>query len=147
MTTTKTATLQEVLEEANPNTLADAMRKVGGKKFATVKVTVAALVAAASFDITSAAFKAAITSLLGITLENGENLPPIGNVATLRVTAGAAAAGHRDVTDVGGTPAATIATISDDGKTLTFEANVTAFVLTYEPREATALTDVFAPVG
>ena len=53
-----------------------------------------------------------------------------------RVTGGAAAAGPRVITDEGGTPDATagqlaVATLSADGKTLTFEANVTDAELSY----------------
>jgi len=50
---------------------------------------------------------------------------------SVRVTAGAAAAGPRQVTDAGGTPAAALATLSADGKVLTFEANVTDAELSY----------------
>ena len=54
----------------------------------------------------------------------------------IRVTAGAAAAGVRFIGDTGATPSATVATLSDDGKTLTFEAAVTAFIAVYVPRAA-----------
>lgn len=121
-TATKVNTIKEVANSGNLNQLANVMAKAQlGNMLQPVKLTKTGLTAAASFDITSAAL--------------GSN-PAIGSIQTLRVTAGAAAAGHRNVTDAGGTPAATLATISDDGKTLTFEANVTGFVLTYTPRSA-----------
>jgi len=144
MTVTKTETLQEVLERAHPNDLADALRKVGGKFFAAIKATFVGLTAAAAHDITNAAHKAAAT-VLGVTLETGENLPAMATTPMVRVTAGAAAAGPRIITDSGGTPSATVATLSADGTTLTFEGAVTAFVLEYQPRSTTALTEKFAP--
>lgn len=145
MTTSKTETIQEILTLANPNQLADALRKVDlGNKLATVKAVFVALASAAAQDITTAAAKAAAT-VTGITLDSGENLPALGAWVTLRVTAGAAAAGPRKLVDAGGTADANNALISDDGKTITFEAAVTAFVLTYQPREAVALTTKFAP--
>lgn len=145
MTTSKTETIQEILTLANPNQLADALRKVDlGNKLATVKAAFVALASAAAQDITTAAAKAAAT-VTGITLDSGENLPALGAYVTLRVTAGAAAAGPRKLVDAGGTADANNALISDDGKTITFEAAVTAFVLTYQPREAVDLTTKFAP--
>jgi hypothetical protein len=59
--------------------------------------------------------------------------PPALAINSARVTGGAAAAGNRQVTDSGGTPSATVATISDDGATLTFEAGVTGVTVVYEP--------------
>ncbi len=50
---------------------------------------------------------------------------------SVRVTAGAAAAGPRLVTDAGGTPDANTATLSADGATLSFEADVTEAELLY----------------
>lgn len=147
MTTTKDQTLQQILSAANPHTIADAMRAVDlGMKHAVIKVTFAALTSAAAIDITTAASKLAAT-ISGVTLDSGVNLPAIGKVITLRVTAGAAATAARLVTDVGGTPSASLATLSDNGKTLTFETTVTGFVLTYEPRSATALTALFGTQG
>lgn len=145
MTTTKTETIQDVLALANPNQLADALRKVDlGKKLATVKVTFAALTASAILDITTAAAKAAAT-VEGIELGTDENLPAIGAIVTLRVVAGAAAAGSRKVQDAGGTAGANDVLLSDDGASLTFEDEVEGLVLTYQPREAAVLTDKFAP--
>jgi hypothetical protein len=76
-----------------------------------------------------------LATVTGLKLDANETLPPIGKVCTLRVVTGTAT-GHRNVTDVGGTASATLATISDDGKTLVFEAAITAFTITYEPRGA-----------
>lgn len=139
MTTIQQHTLEESLNSGNPSAIAMAMSQIqAGKMACNVKVVCTGLTSATSFDITSAAVLAAAT-VTGLKLDPGELLPPIGTILSLRVTAGAAAAGHRNVTDVGGTAAATLATVSDDGKTLTFEAGVTAFVLQYRPRAAVAL--------
>ncbi len=145
-TTSSQPTYQSEMNKANPNNLADLIRAMKFGNFAQlVKVTFAALTAAAAIDITTAAAKAAAT-ISGITLATGENLPPIRNVVGLRVTAvGTGATGPRVVVDSGGTPIAPNtyaghATLSDDGKTLTFEGTVTGFVLLYEPQSAIDLT-------
>lgn len=159
-TTTKTKTIRDVLNVANLNELAAALRRMGnfGDMQEPIKVTVTGLTAAAAIDITSAAVKAAATIVGGKTLASGENLPAIAKVCTLRVTAvGTGATGPRHVTDASGTAAAPptatayagasvgVATISDDGKTLTFEGTVTGFVLTYLPRPATDIDSEYAP--
>jgi hypothetical protein len=150
MTTTKVETIQEVLEKADPNTLADALRRMGfGKMLNPIKIVCTGLTAAASFDITTAAVKAAAT-VTGLGLEAGENLPPIGDVVSLRVTASGTAnsVGTYAITDSGTlTPTAGanvgLATLSADGKTLTFPSTVTAFVLTYQARASVAITESF----
>jgi len=136
MTSTKINTLQEELEKANPNTLADALKMAGiARQLAPIKVTFAGLSASATLDVTSAAARAAAT-IVGATLEPTERLPPVGDVVACRVTGGAAAAGLRQIGDVGATPSATVATLSDDGKILEFEDTVTDLVLYYRPRSA-----------
>lgn len=144
MTTTKDSTVQQALTAANLNTLADALKLVDlGKMLPVIKVTVTGLAATATVDLTSAAVKAAAT-IAGINaLVDGEYLPAAGSILSLRVVAGAAAAGERMISDVGGTPSATVATLSDDGTTLVFEANVTGFVLVYSARPAIAVTSLF----
>lgn len=68
--------------------------------------------------------------------------PPATSWGTtrVRVTAGAAAAGVRHVVDPNATPSATLATLSADGRTLTFEAGVTGAVVDYVPYPAPDLT-------
>lgn len=135
MTITQATTVQSTLSQANPQNFPDACR-VGklGRALSPVKVTFVGLASATSFDITTIASKAAAT-VVGISpaLASGELLAAAGSIETLRVTAGTAT-GVRAITDVGGTATATLATISDDGKTIVFEAAVTAFVMTYFPR-------------
>jgi len=153
-TLTKENTLQEELERSSPNTIADALRLTDlGKMLATVKVVVVGLTDVAAQDITTAAFKA-LATITGTLLETGENLPAIGNVVSLRSTAGTLAVqGTHVVSDTGGTPlvpSATfpgVATLSDDGKTITFQAGVTAFVLVYNPVSKTALSTSFKQTG
>lgn len=140
-TTTKTPTVQSALSQANPNVLADAARVAKlGRAISPIKVTLTGLTSAASFDITSAAVRAAAT-VVGISpaLETLERLPAIGSIETLRVVTGTAT-GPRAVTDAGGTATTGIALISDDGKTITFEAVITAFVITYYPRAENLLS-------
>lgn len=157
--TTKPLTLQQQLEKANPNELADALRRLGlGKLFAPIKVVIAGLTAAAAVDITSAAAKAAAT-ITGIdALEDGELLPAIGACLTLRVTASGTAGslGVYQLGDAGATPivppggagaAVGVATISDDGKTITFPNTVTGFVLEYTPRPKVPVTTEIPSTG
>lgn len=128
-TATERNEIKDVLDRADPNNLPDAARKTKlGTMLHPLKRTFTGLTSATSFDLT------AIDGTGEPTGAPNPNRLAAADVRTLRVTAGAAAAGHRDVTDVGGTPSATLATISDDGKTLTFEAGVTGFVITYGPR-------------
>lgn len=157
--TTKPLTIQQVLEKADPNTLADALRLLGfGKLLAPIKVVITGLSAAAAVDITSAAAKAAAT-ITGIDeLEDGENLPAIGSCLALRVTASGTATslGVYQLGDAGATPivppggagaAVGVARISDDGKTITFPNTVTGFVLEYMPRPKVAVTTELAATG
>lgn len=154
---TKPQTLEEALKRANPNNIADMLKLLDvSKLFAPIKITVASLGAVAAVDITSPAVKAAITELLGIgALPDGAFLPAIGSVLSLRVTASGTAAslGTYGISDAGGTPivppggaglAMGIATLSNDGKTLTFPNTITGFVLAYTPRPAVALTQEYA---
>jgi hypothetical protein len=141
MTVTATAaeTLKSVLDEANPNRLADALRKVAlGTLLTPAKLTLTGLTGT-THNITDAA--------------HGSN-PAILSVVSLRATAAttAASVGSYAVTDAGGTvlsPTASskvgFAKLSDDGATLTFATgDVTAFVLEYIPRSANDITAAFA---
>lgn len=71
--------------------------------------------------------------------------PPALAISTLRVVAGAAAAGGRKIVDAGGTADANTCLLSDDGATLTFEANVTQLVVAYIPRSAVDLASTAFP--
>jgi hypothetical protein len=138
VTATKKRSVREAINSGNPADTALGLQKMQfGSMSCVVKATVVALASAAAIDITAAATKAAAT-IVGLTLATGENLPAAGTVQSVRVTAGAAAAGLRQIGDAGATASATVAKLSDDGKTLTFEAGVTAFVLVYTPRAAVA---------
>jgi hypothetical protein len=133
MTTNRLVTARDQYNSGDPQAVALAAQKTDlGNQLSKVKVTFTGLTSAAAQDITTAAAKAA-AAISGISLLPGENLPPIGSVVALRVTAGAAAAGVRTIGDTAATAAATVTRLSDDGKTLTFEAAVTAFVLVYYP--------------
>jgi len=110
-------TLKSALNRANPNTLADVLAKIDLGTMLEPK--------------TETVSQSAATT---ITLD-----PPALAVFGVRVTGGAAAAGPRIVTDAGGTASATVCTVSADGATVTFEANVTGAVVSYMPRPAVAL--------
>ena len=143
MTTTFTPTLQSTMNDANTNEVSDALRQMKiGTMLSPVKVTVTGLASATAIDITTAAVFAAST-VTGLGTQ-AIALPPILDITALRVTAGAAAAGLRQIGDSGATASATVAKISDDGKTLTFEAGVTGFVLLYSPRSATDLQSTYS---
>jgi len=146
MTTSKATTLRHNLNFGNPAIIASAAEKMKlGNALSKIKVVATGLTPAASFDITTAAVKAAST-ITGITLDSGENLPPIGVVVALRTTGGTTPQAQL-VTDAGGTAAAATALLSDDGKTLTFgAADHTGFVLEYYPAPDVALSTSF-PVG
>lgn len=121
-----TETIQSTLDDGNPNKLFSAARVAKlGTMLTPQKLTFTGLAASATHNITDAA--------------HGGN-PAIQNWTTLRVTGGGAAAGARLLTDVGGTPSSTVATLSDDGTTIVFEGTVTGFVLEYTPRAAVAMT-------
>lgn len=110
-------TLKSALNRANPNTLADALAKVDLGTMIEPKTVTVSQAAAAT-----------------IVLD-----PPALAVFSARVTAGAAAAGPRMVTDAGGSVTTTVCKLSADGVTLTFEDNVTGAVVSYMPRSATPL--------
>lgn len=117
------STIAELLDRANPNDLADALRKIKLGTMLTPK-------------------KAALTQAAGtaVTLD-----PPALIVQHARVTTGVST-GNYIPTDSGGTAAAPsgaapgVVKVSDDGATLTFNANVEALTVTYIPRSDTDIT-------
>lgn len=155
MTTTATQTVHKELDQADPNTIGDCLRKMGlGSILSPLKVTIAALAATQNIDITSAAVFAAATINVGALKQSRTTLPPILNIVTLRVTASGTGAslGTYTVTDSGGTAivppggasaAVGIATLSADGKTLGFPNTITGFVITYIPRADTDMEAQF----
>lgn len=131
MTTTATPTLKSSLDKGNPNQIGDIFAKMKlGTMTTPLTRTFTGLTSASLFDLR------AIDATGETTGVSNPNRTAAQAIDTLRVTAGAAAAGARQVTDAGGTPSATLATISADGATITFEAGVTGFVVTYCPRSA-----------
>lgn len=138
-TATLNESVQRALDDANPNEVADALQKVNlGTILTPLKRTFTGLAAGTTHDITA-------LDATGETVgtANPNRLAAL-TVTTLRVTAGAAAAADRQVSDVDGTPSTSVATLSDDGATIVFEANVTAFIVTYIPRAAVDMADDFA---
>lgn len=153
-TVTENNTVRLELNRAQIGRLSDLFKLIKlGNMMAPIKVTVAALTAGATFDITSQAVRDKVTATVGRTpalvVGTGltDRLPTIGQVVNLRVTAASAGTtvGTYGITDAAGTPivppggasaAMGIASLSDDGKTLVFPANITAFIITYYPRAA-----------
>ena len=111
-----------------------------GTMLSKVKVVVAGLTAAgltgAAQTITSAA-TLALATVTGISLKSGETLPAIGNIHALAVAGGSTGAtGARIIAPAGTTASATVCAVSDDGKTLTFEASVAGYTIIYNPAPA-----------
>jgi hypothetical protein len=130
-TVTKLHTNKDAMNNATTNEVADLTHRVQlGTMLTPLKRTFTGLTSAAAQNLTLIDATGETTGVA-----NPNRLAAL-TFTTLRVTAGAAAAGARFMTDVGGTPSTTVATLSDDGKTVTFEAAVTAFVAEYIPRPA-----------
>lgn len=119
--------IKTVANSGNLNELGEVVQKVQlGTMLQLQQLTLTGLAASATLNL----------SALGY--------PAIGAILSLRVTAGAAAAGVRMVADAAGTASATVALVSADGKTLTFEDTVTAVVIQYMPRSAVDMAGNFA---
>lgn len=148
MTTTRKKSLRYAMNNGDPAEIATSMRRARmGDMMTPVKVVAAGLTAAASFDITTAAFKE-LSTITGITLETGENLPAIAVAKSLRITASGTAASLGSyilgddaatllIPPGGASAAVGVARLSDDGKTITFPNTVTAFTLQYMPAAET----------
>lgn len=149
MTTTANDTLRADLNTGDLNSLQVNLSRIKfGNMLSIVKAVFTGVTGAATYDITTAAMKA-LATITGISLASGENLPAIRHVRSLRVTAATTGSvvGTYGITDAAGTvvtPATSgamgIARLSDDGTTLTFaSADVTAFIIEYEPMPAVSL--------
>lgn len=129
-TTTKPNTIADVANSGNLNELSDVAQKVQlGTMLGTTKRTFTGLASAAAHNLTDVAHASS---------------PAADIISSVRVTAGAAAAGLRQIGDAAATPSATVAALSDDGKTITFEAGVTAFIIVYKAKAAVDPTAKFA---
>lgn len=143
-TTTRTETLQRVLDQGNPNTMGDVARlQKAGHMACVIKATVTGATSTTIQVITDLVGVANVT-VAGIDLDDGEPLPAIQLVSSCRVTAGSASATLRQVADSGASATTSNVLLSDDGTTLTFEAAVTGFILVYTARSYTDMTDEFA---
>lgn len=156
MTTTATSkrSLKTVLDEANPNELADALRKaLLGTLLTPLKRVFTGLTAAAAFDLTAIDATGETTGV-----NNPNRLPALVVQALEGVSesSGTASKGtyvigvHAVSTTIDPTNStvAGVATLSDDGKTITFpEADVTGFTIIYLPRTVSAaqMAADFAP--
>lgn len=132
VTTTKALTLQEVLDVANPNLVADALQKIAlGTVMQLQKETISQS-AADTITLAKAAFGPAMVHV--------------------RVTAGGASTvGKYVVSDAGGVAVVVgaeigVCKLSNDGLTLTFAAgsNITAAEISYMAAPASDLASLFA---
>ena len=155
-TTSADVTKQQELNRGRPDKIATVFQamKLGNMLAGSVKVVATGLTPAATFDITTAAVRAAST-ITGLDRETSDNLPAIMVVKTLRCTASdtANSVGTYVVGDAGSTAFSPtvganvgLALLSDDGKSLTFPTTVTAFVLEYVPKPAVDITTALYPV-
>lgn len=121
-TATANRTLQDALNSGNPAEQATAIQRLKlGDMMEQIDETITLSVVAASIDLSlrSASLQ---TALL------------VQSVRVTDVTGGTGATGVRTITDAGGTPSATVATLSADGKTLTFEGTVKAIRIVWIPK-------------
>jgi hypothetical protein len=129
VTVTEVETIKKALNQADPNKVADAIRKIAmGDMLDVVEETIAVSPAAATLNLE------ALSSV-----ERGALV-----VQSVEVLAGAAAAGVRIIGPSTATPSATVVRLSTDGKTLTFEANVTSVRVRFVPAPAESLDSAFA---
>lgn len=126
MTTTVNKTLAGIIDNASPDNLPDALQQVKLGTLLTPQRRTITIASATTMAISPAA------------------LGP--GTMSVRVVTGTAT-GARDVQDSGGTPTTTVATLSDDGATLTFEAAITVAVVDYLPRSASDITADFPQTG
>lgn len=128
-------TVKNMLEDANGSKLPQALAELHlGYKESGIKVTAPAAPTLPSHADPSATF-------VGSTIVLN---PPAQIVKSCRVTAGTAATGTRIMSDSGATPGQIgtsgvyVATLSDDGTTITLEAAATGAVISYIPRVTAA---------
>jgi len=148
VTATETQTLQKVMDQGVPGQVESALQKAKlGTMLTPLKRAFTGLTAAAAFDLTAIDGTGETTGA-----SNPKRLAALA-VGTLRVTASGTAnsVGSYAIGDTGATPVSPtaganvgLATISDDGKTLTFLTTVTAFIIEYIPRAGADMTAVFA---
>ena len=123
-TATEKLTIQGALNEANPGRAWSAVQKAKlGDTLVGLQKT-----------ITIASAASAVLTDIDDPDDTSKKLPAALVIGSVRVVTGTAT-GRRDVSDAGDTPSATLATLSDDGKTITFEAVITVFRINYIPKE------------
>lgn len=123
VTATLTPTLGLALEQANPNSIADALRLVNLSKMVEPQKL--------EFSV--------VVPVLTVPLD-----PPALLVQSVRVTLeGTAALGRRVVSDSGDTASATVCLLSDDGASLTFEGTVKDVTVVYMARSEASLSSQF----
>ena len=131
VTATSIETIQTVLNSSDPDKLADA----------TGMIDLGSMLSPISETITIAA-----AATLNLATQSTARLAANVIQSVRVVTAGTAAVGPRAVTDAGGTATATVALLSADGTTLTFEGTVTSVAVKWLPVPALPLSTRFASI-
>jgi hypothetical protein len=121
---TANLTVRDALNEAHPGNFLDLLRKRRQTSASVNPWGFGDFLAGKKSTVTGATASASITL----------SPPALTGTVQLRITAGAAAAGPRQISDVGATLSATVARLSDDGTTLTIEDTCTGYVVSYVPR-------------
>lgn len=155
-TATFSDTLQLEMDKGELSTLGNVVAETRlGTVNAMLKVTVAALGATSTVNITLAAVLAAATINVGA-IPAHETLPAIGRLRSLRVTTSGTnnALGVYVLTNAGVTPLDPIhgtvvghCALSDDGTTLTFGHTITGFIIEYFPAPHADMQTIFESQG
>lgn len=127
VTKTATRTIKEVLSEANPNEIADALHELGNFG-----------------DICGVIDESFTNSPVATTVKLSQKAGAICFVDVESVAGAAGAAGARIVGSSVATPSATVCSLGTDGQTITFEGTVTTVHVRYIPAPTNAVTAVFA---
>lgn len=153
MTTTARKTIQTALDTADPNVVADLLRKMKlGTMLTPLVRRFTALTAAAAFDLTAIdatgeTVGAANPKREPALVVNALQVIASGTAASLGAYIVAATPATPIVPPGGAGLAVGVATISDDGKTVTFPNTVTAFTIAYVPRSDTDMATTFPTTG
>jgi hypothetical protein len=154
MTTQVNTTIKTALDQANPSQLADLLRQMKlGTMTAPLKRTFTALTAASTFDLTliDGAGESPASVLnpnrKAALLITALQVTASGTAASLGAYTAAVAAATPIVPPGGAGLAVGVATISDDGKTITFPNTVTAFTVIYMPRPSVDMNADFPATG
>lgn len=159
ITAIKTLTERIALNSGNPGSFSGAAADVKlGNVLGLVQAKLTFSSGQTSFDLTSQAVKAAITTVAGIDVPSNPTgdpsfspLPPAGRFLSFAVLTGTNTGAYIQ-SDTGGTaliPGTTypgVFKLSDDGKTVTIPSSATVVSFTYQPQVAISV-ETAQPIG